>query len=74
MMPGVDGFEFVERLRGRDGAAPIPVVVLTAKDVSAEERERLNGQVARILQKGTAQSEVLAEVHRLLDAGVPRSA
>lgn len=52
MMPVLDGFGFLEELNRsglRDG---VPVIVLTAKDLTEEDRARLNGEVARILQKG----------------------
>ena len=66
LLPGADGFALAERIQ-RDCPAT-PVVVLTAKDVSAEERRRLGAPETRIFQKGTApQLTVLAEVHRLLD-------
>ncbi|MFI5166063.1 MAG: response regulator [Thermoanaerobaculales bacterium] len=52
MMPEMDGFEFVETLRANPQWRAIPVVVLTAKDVTTADRERLNGTVTRILRKG----------------------
>ncbi|MBZ5590229.1 MAG: response regulator [Acidobacteriia bacterium] len=52
MMPEMDGFEFVEALRARPEGQEIPVVVLTAKDLTADDRERLTGSVTRIVQKG----------------------
>ena len=68
LLPGADGFALAERIQ-RDCPAT-PIVVLTAKDVSAEERRRLGAPETRIFQKGAApQLTVLAEVHRLLDGG-----
>ncbi|MFN3650895.1 MAG: response regulator [Armatimonadota bacterium] len=67
LMPEMDGFQFVEELRHRDEGCSIPVVVITAKDMTAEERERLNGCVERILQKGTyTRDELLREVRTLV--------
>jgi hypothetical protein len=55
------------------GWASIPVVVLTAKDLTAEDRERLNGRVERVLQKGAYTADVLlADVRRLVDASLGR--
>ena len=56
MMPEMDGFEFVAELRRetRRGAT-FPIVVVTAKDLTAEDQRRLNGYVERILQKGALQ-------------------
>lgn len=59
MMPEMDGFAFIDALRGRPEWREIPVVVVTAKDLTAEERERLNGSVQRILQKGAYSREAL---------------
>jgi len=66
MMPEMDGFEFMEALRERPDGRLVPVVVITAKDITEEDRRRLNGQVAKILQKGTTSSEeLLAELRAL---------
>ncbi len=52
MMPVMDGFTFLRELRARpDG--DVPVVVLTAKDISPAERESLDRQADRVIQKGT---------------------
>jgi PAS domain S-box-containing protein len=51
MMPGMDGFEFLAELRTIPEAATIPVVVVTAADLTAEDRDRLNGGAAVILDK-----------------------
>ena len=42
MMPEMDGFEFLDELRQPSRWRDIPVVVVTAKDLTAEERERLS--------------------------------
>ena len=52
MMPEMDGFEFAAEVRQHPEWRSIPIVVLTANDLSAEERRRLNGYVETILQKG----------------------
>src|SRR5262249_39901647 len=67
MMPEMDGFEFMETLR-RSGQPPrVPVIVITAKDLTKEDRRRLNGGVERIIQKGAATREqMLAEVRAVL--------
>ena len=59
------------------GARPawhdIPVVVVTAKDLTPEERRRLNGQVERVLAKGALGPEaLLAEVRELVAASLAR--
>jgi GAF domain-containing protein/DNA-binding response OmpR family regulator/anti-sigma regulatory factor (Ser/Thr protein kinase) len=51
MMPKMDGFEFLDELRARPDWRDIPVVVITAKDLTEADRNRLNGGVERIIQK-----------------------
>jgi hypothetical protein len=73
MMPEMDGFEFVEEFRRHEAWRAIPIVVVTAKDLSHEDRERLNGHVQKILQKGThGRDQLLAEVRELVSASVAR--
>ncbi|HET9708755.1 MAG TPA: GAF domain-containing protein [Gemmatimonadales bacterium] len=66
VMPEMDGFEFLEGLRRRT-VPPVPVVVITAKDLTDEDRRRLNGGVARVVEKARGGPEaVLAEVQELI--------
>jgi CheY-like chemotaxis protein len=52
MMPGMDGFGFLDEFPKRFPGARPPVVVLTAKELTADDFDRLNGRVAKILAKG----------------------
>jgi ammonium transporter len=61
MMPEIDGFQFVAELRKIPQAHAIPIVVITAKDLTLEDRNKLNGYVERILQKGSYSREQLLE-------------
>jgi CheY-like chemotaxis protein len=71
MMPEMDGFEFVAEFRRHEGWRAIPIIVVTARDLSDEDRERLNGGVERILQKGAYTREALLhEVRDLVAACV----
>jgi signal transduction histidine kinase/CheY-like chemotaxis protein len=73
MMPEMDGFEFLAELRRQETWRDIPVVVLTAMDLTDEHRRRLNGDVERIVQKGAyGCEELLHEVGRLLAAAIER--
>ena len=63
MMPTMDGFEFMDQLRGRPDWQDIPVVVITAKDLTDEDRDRLNGGVERIIQKSD-RDEMLRQLGR----------
>jgi len=68
LMPEMDGFEFLEALGARAEAPDIPVVVLTAMDLTDEDRSRLKGGVERVISKTGANSEeLLAELTRLVD-------
>jgi CheY-like chemotaxis protein len=67
MMPEIDGFTFMKELRQRPDCAHVPVVVITAKDLTEEDRRRLNGNVSRILGKDvTSREQLVAEVRQLL--------
>lgn len=59
MMPGVDGFQVVDMLKADPELSRIPIVVLTAKDLTPRERERLSGQIDALLQKGSFLDEEL---------------
>jgi PAS domain S-box-containing protein len=69
MMPEMDGFEFASQMRRTPQWSSIPIVVLTAKDITPEDRLRLNGYVEQVLQKGAYSSEeLLAQVSELVAA------
>jgi len=67
MMPEMDGFTFIDELRRRPECRHIPVVVVTAKDLTDEDRHRLQGHVVQILQKGGYSTQrLLDEINGLL--------
>ncbi|HYV04973.1 MAG TPA: response regulator, partial [Blastocatellia bacterium] len=69
MLPGMDGFEVVHRLSLNPDWRSIPVVLLTARDLSHEERRALDIGTARIIQKGNfSRDELLAELGRVIGA------
>jgi signal transduction histidine kinase/CheY-like chemotaxis protein len=73
VMPEMDGFEFLVEMRARSEWRSIPVVVVTAKDLTAEERGRLNGDVESVLQKGASDvGELLRELARILPGSIAR--
>ena len=61
MMPGMDGFAVLEALKADEGLRRIPVLVITARSLSAEEQERLRRQASAIMEKGTFTDENLIE-------------
>jgi CheY-like chemotaxis protein len=71
MMPKMDGFEFLDNVRTRPDWQDIPVVVVTAKDLTEEDRDRLNGGVERIIQKSD-RDEMLRQLSRELAKCVKR--
>ncbi len=68
MMPEMDGFAVLDALKSKPETANIPVIVATAKELTAEEKDRLKGQIQSLMQKGDFLSdEFLAEVQSLLN-------
>ena len=63
LMPEMDGFEFLEALRDCEIGKSVPVVVITAKDLTEEDLRRLEGGVKRVFQKG---ANTMAEVLELV--------
>ncbi|TME51808.1 MAG: response regulator [Chloroflexi bacterium] len=61
MMPGVSGFEVVEQLRAEDRTRTIPIMVLTAKTLTADDKRSLNGNVAAIFQRNSVAGAELIE-------------
>ena len=67
MMPEMNGFEFIRELRQHPKWRSFPVIVLTAKDLTIEERQWLDGQTQRIYQKGISTRQfLLDEIQSLL--------
>jgi hypothetical protein len=77
MMPKMDGFEFLAELRGRPDWQDIPVVIITAKDLTDADRDRLNGGVERIIQKSDRDEmlrQLTREIGRCVKLQVTRTA
>jgi CheY-like chemotaxis protein len=53
MMPEVSGFDVVEALRADPATRQMPIMVLTAKDLTSADKRHLNGQVSTILRRGS---------------------
>jgi signal transduction histidine kinase/DNA-binding response OmpR family regulator len=52
MMPEMDGFEFLDAFTGHPEWRDIPVIVITAKELTTAERERLMSQAQKVIAKG----------------------
>jgi threonine synthase len=61
MLPGLDGFALIDALKQEKRLCDVPVIVITAKELTARERQRLEGDVHRLWQKGTFLSTDIAE-------------
>jgi len=58
MMPEVDGFEVLEKIRGSKATATIPVLILTAKDLTPKDFKRLSANnIQQLIQKGDVESK-----------------
>jgi len=69
MMPEMDGFDIVEIMKHDRNLSHIPIIVITAKELTAVERERLNGKIKGLLQKGTfMDSDLLNDIWQALPA------
>ena len=64
MMPGMSGFEMVARLRAQPAAAGIPVMIVSAKELTAEDVLTLNGHIQRFVAKGSIEPEGLTNAVR----------
>ena len=75
LMPEMDGFEFVAALRNRREWRRLPVLVVTAMELSEEDHRRLNGEVERVIRKsGQPRDELLRELGLALIDCVERQA
>ena len=68
MMPEMDGFAVIDNLKRNPETANIPVIVASAKELTTNEKDRLEGQIQSLMQKGDfLNDEFLSEVRSLLD-------
>ncbi|MHB1735391.1 MAG: response regulator [Acidithiobacillus sp.] len=73
MMPEFSGFDVVDALQRKPSMAAIPVLVLTAKIITPEDRRRLNGHILKIMEKaGFRRDQFLGEVRRALSTAHSR--
>ena len=69
MMPVMDGFQFLHEMREHEAWQNIPVIVVTAKDLTPEDQRKLNGSVEQILAKGSyGREQLIQNIRRLVAA------
>ena len=74
MMPEVDGFQFLEQLHQNEAMKNVPVIVLTSKTLTSDDRLRLNGSVEKVLQKGALNlNELELELRELVKSCISRT-
>jgi len=68
MTPVANGFEFVRKMREREASDAIPIVVVTAKEITDADRQRLKGGVVGLIQKSGLEGEsLLARLRERID-------
>jgi hypothetical protein len=73
LMPEMDGFEFLSELRRHEPWRAIPVILVTGKTLTADDRRRLNGHVQQLLEKGAySRDALLREVRDMVRARARR--
>ena len=69
MMPVMDGFEFLTLIKEVESFNTIPILVITAADLSKSDHKRLLGSVENIIQKsGLEQDQILREITNLISS------
>jgi CheY-like chemotaxis protein len=68
MMPEIDGFTVLETVKSNPSTHDIPVIVVTAKEITPEDRERLNGNMVALYNKGMfTADELLSDIGQALE-------
>jgi PAS domain S-box-containing protein len=74
MMPGVNGFEVIKQIREQAKFERLPIIVLTAKELTQEEMDQLQGKVNTCLQKGSSwRSQLLDQLRVSLNSPVSKT-
>jgi DNA-binding response OmpR family regulator len=66
LMPGMDGFQFLDELRRTRNNGTTPVIVWTAKDLSEAEQQRLSAAARAIVHKGPGAAGLVSELQAML--------
>ena len=66
ILPSMNGFEFISRLKQNQNWKNIPILVNSAKELTLEEKSRLQGDIVKVIKKGDVTcSELLYEIRRV---------
>ena len=69
MMPVMDGFEFIDHLQRDEALSAVPVLVITAKDITPQDRARLGGHIHNIISRGAyTEQDLLKFTHQMISA------
>jgi CheY-like chemotaxis protein len=72
MMPGVTGFDVVDALRADPVTQEIPIMVLTAKDLTETDKQQLNGNVSAVLsRRSTGTADLLVQLRHVIASRAP---
>lgn len=75
LLPTVDGFQIIDEIRKDPTLEPIPIIVITGAELDADTRQRLQGQVERVLKKGLySRDQVFREIQSFLSRNVVAAA
>ena len=66
MMPDIDGFSVMDALQSQPETKDIPIIVVTAKELTPDEKNRLKGHIQKLMQKGDFMSDDLLDEVRTL--------
>ena len=70
LMPGMDGFQVIRRIRERENLRDLPIFVMTGKNLSSEEISLISRETQALFSKnGDWQPQLLAEIDRALKSG-----
>ena len=69
LMPNLDGFGLIEKLRQEPGTSQIPIIILTAKSLNHSEADRLDQRIHAVLQKQGLQGETILQAIESTIAG-----
>jgi CheY-like chemotaxis protein len=65
MMPGMSGFEVAEMLKRDESTAGIPILVMTSKDITPDDRMQLQSKISALIPKGQSKSRLIFAIQQV---------